>query len=374
MNSTKTNKAPFPKALYVHIPFCQSICPYCDFPKVFYRSDWANPYLDALFSEVAEREVGIVDTIYVGGGTPTSLSIDELHRLLEGLSPHLAPGGEFSFEANPESFTEEKAKLLASFGVNRISFGVQSFQRKMLETLGRKHAKADVIRAVGFAKKTGIPRINLDMMFALPGQTMEDLEKDIEEFLSLRVGHLSAYSLIVNPGCSYYVRKIPERSEDDQAEMYQKVLSSFRKAGYSRYEFSNFALPGEECRHNLTYWKDEEYYGVGLGAAGFVGGYRYSNTLSLSLYIKNKGKQKSSNTELTADDLLSFLMCNLRLEKGFSFSRFANRFGQSLFELCPQTSSLLKKGLLVIEGENIHASDRGLMILDSIVLDLVRDN
>ncbi len=357
-----------PSSVYVHIPFCHSICAYCDFPKVLYREDWAEEYLSALFSELDSYSIEEVETIYVGGGTPSALPLSLLKRLLEKLSPLLKEGGEFSFEANPESLSEAKIALLASSKVNRVSLGVESSLRKYLSLMGRKHTFDEVKNVVTALRKHGISNINVDWIYALPGETMDELKLEVEAFLSLEVPHISAYTLILEEGTLLKAKGESEASEDEQGEQYEEVLSCLRKAGYTRYEVSNFALPGYQCRHNLTYWKDEEYFGVGLGAAGFVNGIRYSNTRSLSLYIKGQGlkeKQEPSGEE-------EFLLSNLRLEEGFALSSFERKFHKD-FRLAYETPLLKmeKEGLLREKNGRILPSDRGLECLDYVLVSLL---
>ncbi len=354
-------------SLYVHIPFCSSICAYCDFPKVLYRNDWAEDYLSALFAELDSYRIEKVETIYVGGGTPSALPLPLLRRLLGKLSPLLEEGGEFSFEANPESLSEDKIALLASFKVNRVSLGAESSLGKFLSLMNRKHSFDDVKTAVKALRKHGITNINVDWIYALPGEKMEDLRKEEEAFLSLGVPHISAYTLILEDGTLFKASGEKEASEDEQGEQYEEVLSCLRKAGYHRYEVSNFALPGRECHHNLIYWKDEEYYGVGLGAAGFLDGKRYSNTRSLSLYIKGMGLRESE--EESGEE--EFLLSNLRLEEGFALSSFANRFHKD-FRLIYQKplQKMVKEGLLLEKEGRIIPSDRGLECLDYVLVSL----
>ena len=354
-------------SLYVHIPFCHAICAYCDFPKVLYRKDWAETYLSALFAELDSYSIEKVKTIYVGGGTPSALPFDLLKKLLEKLSPLLEEGGEFSFEANPESLSEEKIALLSSFKVNRVSLGVESSLDKFLSLMNRKHTFEDVKNVVATLRKHGITNINVDWIYALPGETLEDLKEEEKAFLSLGVPHISAYTLILEDGTLFKVEGKQEASEDEQGEQYEEVLSCLRKAGYRRYEVSNFALPGHECRHNLTYWKDEEYYGIGLGAAGFLDGVRYTNTRSLSLYIKGQGLRESEESSGEEE----FLLSNLRLEEGFALSSFEKKFHKD-FRLAYKKPLLKmeKEGLLQEKEGRIVPSDRGLECLDYVLLAL----
>ncbi len=355
------------RALYVHIPFCSSICSYCDFPKVLYRNDWAEEYLSALFAELDSYCLGKMETIYVGGGTPSALPPSLLRRLLAKLSPFLEEGGEFSLEANPESLSEEKITLLACYGVNRVSLGVESSIGKFLSLMGRKHNFEDAKKAVSALRKHGIFNINVDWIYSLPGERLEDLKKEEEAFLSLGVPHLSAYTLILEDGTLFKAKGESEASEDEQGEQYEEVLDSLRKAGYRRYEVSNFALPGHECRHNLTYWRDEEYVGVGLGAAGFLGGVRYANTRSLSLYLKGEGLRESE--EQSGEE--EYLLSSLRLEEGFALSSFAKRFGKD-FRLAYGDSLLKmeKEGMLREDEGRIKPTDRGLECLDYVLVSL----
>ena len=354
-------------SLYVHIPFCHSICAYCDFPKVLYRDDWAEKYLSALFAELDSYRIKKVGTIYVGGGTPSALPLDLLRALLEKLSPLLEEGGEFSFEANPESLSEDKIALLASHKVNRVSLGVESSLPKFLALMGRKHTFIDARKAVTALRKHGIANINVDWIYALPGETLDDLKQEEKAFLSLKVPHISAYTLILEDGTLFKIKGKQEASEDEQGEQYEEVLSCLREAGYRRYEVSNFALPGHECRHNLAYWKDEEYYGIGLGAAGFLDGVRYANTRSLSLYIKGQGLRESE--ERSGEE--EFLLSNLRLEEGFALSSFENRFQKDfLSSYRKPLQKMEKEGLLQEKDGRIIPSDRGLECLDYVLVSL----
>lgn len=358
-----------PRSVYVHIPFCKGICAYCDFPKVLYKEDWAESYLSALFAEFSLRGIGSVDTIYVGGGTPSALSLPQLDSLLSFLSPHLSPGGEFSLEGNPESLTAEKVGLLRHFGVNRVSLGVQSSLPKYLSLLGRKHRFEQAREAVGRLKEAGIGNLNVDWMIALPGETMADIKEEERSFLGLDVPHLSVYTLILERGTEFWRRGIQEASQDEQGEQYEEVLSFLRGQGYDRYEVSNFARPGMQCRHNLAYWKDEEYYGVGMGASGFVGNIRYKNTSSLSSYLKGEGLSLSQE-ESGAEE---FFLTNLRLEKGFSLEEYSRRFHSSFLEdYQGECAKLVGQGLLRVENGRVFPSDRGMELLDLILLELFR--
>ena len=356
------------RALYVHIPFCQSICAYCDFPKVLYRQNWAESYLSALFAELDSYNIGKASTIYVGGGTPSALPAPLLKKLLEKLSPLLEKGGEFTVEANPESLSEEKIALLKEGGVNRVSLGVESSIPRYLTLMNRKHTFEEARKAVENLRKAGISNINADWIYALPGETVEEVREEAKAFLSLGLPHLSAYTLILEDGSLFKVKGVKEASEDEQGEQYEEVLSLLRDAGYQRYEVSNFAKPGFQSRHNLTYWRDEEYYGIGLGASGYLDGMRYTNTCSLSLYIKGKGlreKEEPSGEE-------EFLLSRLRLEEGFALTTFEKRFGKD-FLLAYQTSlkKMEKEGLLVLEEGRIKPTDRGIECLDYVLLSLL---
>lgn len=357
-----------PSSLYVHIPFCSEICAYCDFPKLIYRDDWAESYLSALFDEIGRRRIGKVKTIYVGGGTPSCLRPGLLESLLSFLSPHLEEGGEFSVEANPESLTPEKAALLSSYGVNRVSLGVQSSLPPFLEKLGRRHGFPDAVKAVETLRRAGIWNINADWMIALPGETLSDLKKEEEAFASLNLPHLSVYTLILEDGTLFKAKKVKPLPEDEEAAQFEEVLSFLRGRGYERYEVSNFCKGGHRCLHNLTYWRDEEFYGVGLGASGFVEGERYCNSRSLSLYLKGEGlaggKERSDETD--------FLLTNLRLQEGFSLSHFKDRCGRDFLPFYgAKLAKMEKEGLLRKQGDRIAPTDKGIELLDYVLLSLI---
>ena len=356
-------------SLYVHIPFCNHICEYCDFVKLIYNEEFAKDYVDSLIKEIRSYNIDKVNTIYIGGGTPTSLNIDLFEKVLSELSPKLNDGGEFTCEANVESLNKDKLLLLKKYGVNRLSIGVESTHDDLLKFLGRHHTFSDVKTCIKLAKEIGFKNINVDLIYGYKGHTLKLLKEDLDNILSLDTPHISIYSLIVDKGSIFYNKGITEQDSDESREYYDLILKTLREHGYKRYEISNFAKPGYESRHNLTYWRDEEYYGVGLGANGYLNGERYAN--SKSLYIYNK--EYKAESEVITDEMAKeeFLLTNLRLEDGFLLPRYKDRFGIDFLEEHKEAiSKLVKNGYAFIDENNFRLTDDGLMIIDSLILDL----
>lgn len=281
------------QSAYIHIPFCVRICTYCDFNKYFIDKQPVDEYLDALILEMERRTQNAntkLKTMYVGGGTPTALNIEQLNKLLTAINRIFTIEGEFSFEANPDELTFEKVKLLKAFGVNRISMGVQTFKPELLEILGRTHKTEDIYDAVRNARDVGIESISLDLMYHLPQQTLEDFEKSLNLAMEMDIDHISSYGLILEPKTQFYNMyrkghlKLP--NEDLGAEMYQTLMHKIEDSRFHQYEISNFAIDGHESEHNKVYWLNEEYYGFGAGASGYTNGVRYTNVNPVNHYIK----------------------------------------------------------------------------------------
>ena len=358
-------------SLYIHIPFCAHICAYCDFSKVLYNEKWAFSYLRALKKEILSYRIrkGQLKTIYLGGGTPTCLEKETLNDLLSFLRPYLRKDGEFTIEGNPEDIDDGLLEILKNNGVNRVSLGMESSEEKYLSLMGRKHTYQDVKKAVSLIKNQGIHNISVDLIYALPGETLEDLEKDIKAMLELDIPHLSAYSLTINPGTAFYNKGFKEMDDSLEADMYQLLLSSFRKGGYERYEVSNFARNGFYSKHNLTYWHDEEYYGCGLGASGYLDGIRYTNTRSLKAYSEGKYRVEEEKLSLQSQ-LEDFFLTNLRLSTGFSKKVFEKRFGFDFFEnFSVPFLKLQKQGLITQNKDAIYVTDKGMLLLDRVLLE-----
>ncbi len=355
--------------LYIHVPFCRKLCRYCDFPKGFYLPSLSKPYVERLCREIDALD-GSFETVYIGGGTPSVLSLDELEALLCRLSPKLSEECEFTLEANPESLTEDKIAMLRKYGVNRVSLGAESFSPKLLSLMGREHEREDVDRAVSALRDAGISNINLDIIYGLPGETDEELLEDLQILCSYEVPHLSAYSLSVSPNTPFYSMGIQEENDELGAKHYQMVVDFLRNRGYKRYEVSNFALKGLQSRHNTAYWKDEEYIGLGLGAAGYMGGRHYQNTKSINRYLKEGPCPVYEDKQNRSGEIEYFLLTNLRLEDGFTDEEFRKRFGKTFGEeFGKKADGLVEEGLLVMDGK-IHCSDRGILLLDRVLLAL----
>ncbi len=358
-------------SLYVHIPFCKSICSYCDFAKVFYKKDWAFSYLKALKKELEPLRKNRYDTIYIGGGTPTSLDDSLFEELLKSISPLRKKRCEWSVESNPECLSEAKLELLKKYGVNRLSIGIQSSNASLLSLMGRKHTFLEAQNAIKVAKEIGFDNINVDLIYALQGESIDILDSDISNFLSLDVAHISAYTLILEEGTKLKCGNYIPLSEEEEAYQYEYLSQKLEENGYSHYEISNFAKRGYECKHNLVYWKDKEYDAIGLGASGYKNNIRYCNTKNLSSYLKGNYKASEEKIDLSSD-LEYFFITNLRLAEGFSLKDFEDRFAFSFVEKYhKEIDKLNKDGLLAIEKGNVKATKKGFLLLDRILLELI---
>ncbi|MBY4604649.1 MULTISPECIES: radical SAM family heme chaperone HemW [Bacillus] len=350
------------KSAYIHIPFCEHICHYCDFNKYFIQSQPVDEYLNALEQEmintIAKTGQPDLKTIFIGGGTPTSLSVEQLKKLMDMIIRVLKPSSalsEFAVEANPDDLSAEKLKVLKEAGVNRLSFGVQTFEDDLLEKIGRVHKQKDVFTSFERAREIGFDNISLDLMFGLPGQTLKHLDHSLNTALSLDAEHYSVYSLIVEPKTVFYNLMQKGRlhlpPQEQEAEMYEMVMSRMKAYGIHQYEISNFAKAGMESEHNLTYWSNEEYFGFGAGAHGYIGGTRTVNVGPVKHYIDliaEKGFPYRDTHEVTTEEQIEEEMfLGLRKTAGVSKKRFADRYGRSLDELFPSVlEDLTEKGLI----------------------------
>ena len=359
-------------ALYIHIPFCEHLCDYCDFPKLQYFRTFAEKYLIALKRELDSYHIDHeLKTIYVGGGTPTSLEDDLFFELLKIIKPYSEGVLEYTFEANPESLSKEKLLMMKEYGVNRLSIGVESTDDKILKAINRHHRFMDVQNAIVEARKNGFNNINVDLIIGLPNVLKTGLNKDLDNILLLDVEHISCYSLTVHPNTVFFIKNIEEPSGDISRELYDLVEEKLSNNGFIHYEISNWAKEGKESLHNFTYWKDEQYYGIGLGAAGYIGNKRYVNTRNIKKY--NSGQYIEEEEVVSKkDDLLYFIMLNLRTNRGIIFQEFEERFKESFMDKYKdKVEKLVNEKLLVYDKNRIYPTYNGMMILDQIILDLV---
>jgi oxygen-independent coproporphyrinogen-3 oxidase len=365
------------KSAYIHIPFCQHICHYCDFNKVFLQGQPVDDYLNALEQEIVMTldrfHPEPLETIFVGGGTPTALNEKQLDHLCRTIRNNLSFGEhfEFTFEANPGDLSHEKLQILKDAGVNRVSLGAQTFNDELLRKIGRAHQASDINRSVAEMKKIGFKNISIDLIFSLPGQTIADFKDTLQQAFSLDIQHYSGYSLIIEPKTVFYNLmqrgKLLTPGEDAEAEMYELLMEEMKHHGYHQYEISNFSKPGFESRHNLTYWNNEEYFGFGAGAHCYVQGSRRSNVGPLKKYmeiIKNGDFPVLEENKVTkAERMEEEMFLGLRKTAGVSISNFIHKFGLDpclLFQ--NELTSLVQKGWLEINSENIYLTKRGRLL------------
>lgn len=365
------------KSAYLHIPFCEHICYYCDFNKVFIEGQPVDEYIDMLIREMSflKEEVSAhpLSTMYIGGGTPTSLSAKQLEKLMIGIHEQLplASGVEFTVEANPGDLTADKISVLKNYGVNRLSMGVQSFDNRLLKKIGRKHTASDVFDTIRLLEKSGLNNVSIDLIYALPGQSLESFQDSLDKALSLDLPHYSLYSLILENQTVFYNLARQGRlhlpDEDEEGDMFDLAASFMEAHGRKQYEVSNFAIPGKESQHNLVYWNNEEYYGLGAGASGYLDGVRYRNFGPIQQYMQPLKEQKRPirDEEILTEQarMEEELFLGLRKREGVSYALFYEKFNQSLDEVFGNViEELVAEKLLVKDTQHIALTRRGLAL------------
>lgn len=373
--------------LYLHFPFCKSKCPYCDFNSYQLKEEnQISSYISAFYQEITTYSKKLkknkVKTIYLGGGTPTILSGVQIYNILEFCKDKFTidKDAEITIEANPGTLNGEKIKLLIESGINRLSLGAQSFNNLFLKKLGRIHNTQDIIDSYYLARKKGFNNINIDIMFALPDQTTEDLQITLKKAVSLKPDHLSLYNLTIKPGTEYYQKykkgKLKLPNEDEEFDMYNWAIKFLEESGFEHYEISNFARPYKRSMHNLIYWQNKPYLGIGAGAYSFIKGYRYMNYESPARYIKEmmSGKLPVDNGEKLSfrKRMIETIILGLRTKDGVGYIKFKARFGVNLNDIfSEQVIKSVNLGLLQKDDYRIKLTRKGIFLANTVFREFV---
>ncbi len=374
------------EAVYIHIPFCTNKCFYCDFNSYVLKDQPVMDYLRALDKEmeltVQANPPGRIKSIFVGGGTPTVLKPNEMEYFLQSVKRHFPEWSddiEFSMEANPGTTDLEKLSVMREGGVNRISFGVQAFQNSLLTGIGRIHDTDDVYRSLENARRAGFDNMSIDLMFGLPNQTLDMLAESVDKALELGLPHYSIYSLKVEENTLFHTmyqrNQLPLPDEEDELNMYLLLMERMQAAGYKQYEISNFAKPGFESRHNMTYWRNEDYYGLGAGAHGYIGRQRHVNIKGVNPYNEaaKQGLPRLESFEVSREEAMEdFLMVGLRVLDGVSRSRFRQQFGISMEEVfAGPLNKMVGAGLLDSTDDGYKLSSKGILFGNDVFAEFI---
>ncbi|HIG65281.1 MAG TPA: radical SAM family heme chaperone HemW [Methyloprofundus sp.] len=370
-----------PLSLYIHFPWCIQKCPYCDFNSHALTEELPEDrYITALLNDLAQdlaqfQGTRIIQSIFMGGGTPSLFSAQQLDRLLIALQQQLtfAEDIEITLEANPSTFESDKFVAYRAIGINRLSIGIQSFNDEHLQRLGRIHSAQEAIRAVNIAKQAGFDNFNLDLMFGLPDSCEQDSLRDVQQAIELQPSHISFYQLTLEPNT--YFHKYPPALPGDDAIFNEQLACQklLAEHGYQQYEISAYAQQGKQCRHNINYWSFGDYLGIGAGAHGKI-----STVLPANIMRTTKPKQPQQYLRQAKDDRLlqpikesdlplEFIMNHLRLKKGFSLETYTQRTGLAAQSLQPALGQCVKQGLLFEHGQHYQCSEKGWHFLDSIL-------
>ncbi len=355
------------RGVYIHIPFCKSICSYCDFCKFLHNDTWANIYLDYLSKEIDEYYEGdTIKTIYIGGGTPSSLSLDNLNKLFNIIKKFkLNNEIEFTFECNINDINSDLLLLLKENNVNRLSIGVESFNKNNLKFLNRKHTKEEIFKNISLCKTYGFDNINVDLIYALPIENLSTLRKDLSYMLKLDIEHISTYSLIIEEHTILYNNRVKSIEEELDYKMYKYICKKLHKKAYNHYEVSNFAKKGKESKHNLIYWCNEEYYGFGLGASGYINNMRYENTRNFNKYLKGEFRFQEllvSNQEEIENELI----LGLRKLEGVNIEKFKLKYDKDIFDVF-KLDEALEKGYLRLENGYLFIPEDKIYVMNEII-------
>ena len=372
-------------SLYIHIPFCAKKCLYCDFPSFARKDHLRKAYIEALNKEIIslrEKHNNLeINTIFIGGGTPSVLEADELECLLKEVAKlNMAKDIEYSMECNPGNLTEEKLEVMKKYGVNRISMGLQAKQDNLLKGLGRIHNYKTFKENFLLAKKVGFNNINIDLMFGLPNQRLNEWEETLREIISLEPAHISAYSLIIEEGTAFYNLyendKLKLPTEEEERKMYHLAKKILEENGFNQYEISNYAKEGKECRHNLAYWNMDNWIGVGSAAASYINGKRIKNISSVEEYINSINEKGEAVEEIITnsknDNMEEFMFMGLRKINGIDENEFKKRFSMNINDVYGEIlNKYIDEGLLIRESGRIFLSEKGIEISNIIMADFL---
>ncbi|MGV2641627.1 radical SAM family heme chaperone HemW [Clostridium perfringens] len=372
-------------SLYIHIPFCAQKCLYCDFPSFARKDHLRKAYIEALNKEIIslrEKHNNLeINTIFIGGGTPSVLEADELECLLKEVAKlNMAKYIEYSMECNPGNLTEEKLEVMKKYGVNRISMGLQAKQDNLLRGLGRIHNYKTFKENFLLAKKVGFNNINVDLMFGLPNQRLNEWEETLREIISLEPAHISAYSLIIEEGTAFYNLyendKLKLPTEEEERKMYHLAKKILEENGFNQYEISNYAKERKECRHNLAYWNMDNWIGVGSAAASYINGKRIKNISSVEEYINSINEKGEAVEEIINnsknDNIEEFMFMGLRKINGIDENEFKKRFSMNINDVYGEIlNKYIDEGLLIRESGRIFLSEKGIEISNVIMADFL---
>lgn len=355
------------ESIYIHIPFCDYICSYCDFKKLYYNEKLVNNYLISLENEIKTTYKNEqIKTIYIGGGTPSSLNIDQLTKLFDILKIiNKEKLIEYTIESNIDSLTKEKLDLFKQNNINRLSIGVQSINEDKLKLMDRTLDQNKLEQLIYYSKQIGINNINCDLIYGLNNETINILEKDIDYLIKLDITHIAIYSLILEENTKLYINKYQEISEDLDANMYDFICKKLKDNNFIHYEISNFKKKGYQSNHNLCYWKNNYYYGFGIAASSHIKNKRYTNTSSITNYINKKYNKIIE--ELTTDDKIDYeIITSLRLIDGINKKDFFNKYNKKVGELF-NYKDLIKKDYIKENFDNIYIEEKKLYISNEII-------
>lgn len=361
-------------AIYIHIPFCRSRCHYCAFTSGCDYSH-VDSYIDVLCDNMVTDDT-VIDSIFFGGGTPSTLTPGQFDRIFGSLRAHhnISDSAEITVECNPDSITHELINCLVSHGVNRISIGLQSVNDSTLSTIGRRHTYSDFLSALNVVKRGGIDNINVDIMIGLP-EEYDMFINTVNTVARLDIAHISMYALELYPDSKLYNMVssgecVPVADGDAQSQWYDDGMAILLQHGFGRYEISNFAKVNRQCRHNMHYWQCDQYFGYGLSAHGYIAGIRYANTDVMCEYLSGNILDSSTNID-TSESMLEYMMLGLRCDSGVSISRFGELFGVDMFDKYPKIDKLVAGGQLCIEGDMLYVNNNFSYVLTAILAEIL---
>ncbi len=372
--------------LYIHIPFCISKCKYCDFVSFNKINDMADQYIEAVKAEIEMYSDKLSDyevqTIFIGGGTPSILDVVKLESIINKIhiNFNISKNIEFTIEANPGTLTESKLKKYEQMGINRLSIGLQSFNNEILKKIGRIHTADDFIQSYKMAKCAGFKNINIDLIYSLPGQNLEDWENTLRKVIEMKPEHISAYALKVEEGTAFEKlldqNKLSLPSDEEDRQMYDMAIKLLGDNGIEQYEISNFSKKGYECRHNLIYWNNEEYVGIGVSAHSYINSNRYGNTMDIHEYVDLIGRRmfpiKTQESKDRHDEMVETIFLSLRLNRGIELKKFEDRFNASILDIYREKiDKLVNQGLLTIEEESLRLTKYGMDVSNQVFVEFL---